>query len=79
MGDDHAHFELAEDLSNHHHHHLVCSACGKVSDVTLSAETEQALDEALVRAADEAAFELRNHRLDLVGRCAGCTSTDQAG
>ena len=36
MGDEHAHFELAEELTNHHHHHLVCSACGRVRDVTLA-------------------------------------------
>src|SRR6478735_7373488 len=25
---DFAHYELAEDLTEHHHHHLVCSSCG---------------------------------------------------
>ncbi len=73
MGDDHAHYELAEGLTNHHHHHLVCTACGAVSDVTLSAAVEQALDRALVSAAARAAFQLEGHRLDLIGTCAKCT------
>src|SRR5690606_20755479 len=29
--DEHAHFELAEDLTGHHHH-LICVVCGSVSD-----------------------------------------------
>ncbi len=33
-GGDHAHYELAEHLTEHHHH-LVCDACGTVVDVTL--------------------------------------------
>jgi Fe2+ or Zn2+ uptake regulation protein len=33
-GDEYSHFELAEDLTSHHHH-LVCTSCGRVSDVTL--------------------------------------------
>ena len=72
MGDEHAHFELAEELTNHHHHHLVCSACGRVRDVTLAPRTERALDKALAQAAEEADFELRHHRLDLVGHCGDC-------
>jgi len=74
MGDDHAHYELAEDITDHHHHHLVCEACGKVSDVTLPDSTERALDRALDEAASVEGFALSRHRLDLIGRCRDCVS-----
>lgn len=69
--DDHGRFELAEDLSGHHHH-LVCRTCGKVADVRPSPRLEQALAEAARAAADEAGFEVTEHRFDLVGVCADC-------
>jgi Fur family transcriptional regulator, ferric uptake regulator len=75
MGDEHAHYELGEDLTQHHHHHLVCVNCGKVRDVTLPGRTEQALDRALAEAAASEGFELQRHRLDLVGRCAECAAS----
>jgi Fur family transcriptional regulator, ferric uptake regulator len=75
MGDEHAHYELGEDLTQHHHHHLVCVGCGKVRDVTLPERTEQALDRALTEAATAEGFELQRHRLDLVGRCAECAAS----
>jgi Fur family ferric uptake transcriptional regulator len=72
MGDEHAHYELGEEITNHHHHHLVCTHCGTVSDVTLSAAAERALDKALREAASGASFELHQHRVDLLGHCATC-------
>lgn len=69
--DDHGRFELAEDLSGHHHH-LVCASCGKVADVEPSARLERALREAALAAAEEQAFEIDEHRFDLIGRCAEC-------
>jgi Fe2+ or Zn2+ uptake regulation protein len=72
MGDEHAHYELGEELTHHHHHHFVCTSCGRVSDVTLSDLAERALDEALRSAADAVSFTLHHHRLDLVGLCRPC-------
>ena len=72
MGDEHAHYELGEEITKHHHHHLVCTRCGAVSDVTLPAAVERALDRALQLAADGERFQLQHHRLDLLGVCAGC-------
>lgn len=72
MGDEHAHYELGEEITNHHHHHLVCVQCGSVADVTLPAVAERSLDRALHDAADAQSFELQHHRLDLIGRCASC-------
>ena len=70
MGDDHAHYELGEEVTHHHHHHTVCRNCGKVTDVTLPDAVEKALDKALAQVAVETGFVLQHHRLDLVGTCA---------
>ena len=70
--DENGRFELAEDLSGHHHHHLVCSTCGTVEDVAASPRLERALAEAGRAAADAVGFEVIDHRIDLVGRCATC-------
>jgi Fur family transcriptional regulator, ferric uptake regulator len=69
--DEHARFELAEDLTGHHHH-LVCATCGRVDDFTVSPQLERSLDTALARVADDTGFELDHHRLDLVGTCRAC-------
>lgn len=69
--DEHARFELAEELSGHHHH-LVCGTCGRVEDFTVSAELEGSLDVALAKVADDTGFRVDHHRLDLVGTCSEC-------
>ena len=69
--DDLARFELAEDLAGHHHH-LLCSTCGSVSDVSAAPKLERALSEAARLAAEEAGFEVTEHRIDLVGVCSSC-------
>jgi Fe2+ or Zn2+ uptake regulation protein len=70
-GDEFSHFELAEDLTSHHHH-LVCTSCGRVSDVTLTDAVESTLDRALAEVATAQGFTAEHHRLDVLGRCAGC-------
>lgn len=69
--DEHARFELAEDLTEHHHH-LICERCGRVDDFTVSPQLERTLEAALARAAEGTGFRPDHHRLDLVGTCAGC-------
>ena len=71
--DDTGRFELAEDLSGQHHHHLICSNCGTVVDIAASPRLERALADAARAAAEEAGFEVHEHRIDLVGRCSNCT------
>jgi Fur family ferric uptake transcriptional regulator len=66
-----ARYELAEDLSEHHHH-LICSSCGTVRDVAVSATLEAEIHRALTAAASAAGFVAQHHRLDLVGVCASC-------
>ncbi len=72
-GDEYSHFELTEDLTSHHHH-LVCTQCGRVADITLSDEVERSIDRALEAAASSVGFLAEHHRLDVLGRCATCTS-----
>lgn len=69
--DDHARWELTEDLTEHHHH-LICRGCGDVADFTVPPEIERRLDDALTDAASLAGFDATHHRLDLVGLCARC-------
>ena len=70
--DDHGRFELAEHLSEHHHH-LVCDKCGNVTDIRPSPSLERALADAAGAAYEEEGFAVSEHRIDLVGVCAGCT------
>ena len=70
-GEDFAHFELVEDLTEHHHH-LVCSNCGAVEDVQISPRLEQSMERALDTVADRSGFTTVSHRLDLVGTCRNC-------
>lgn len=72
-GDEFSHFELAEDLTEHHHH-LVCTRCGRVSDMTLSDELEARLDDALAAIARRARFTAEHHRLDVLGACGSCAA-----
>ena len=66
-----AHYELAEDLTEHHHH-LICSNCGRVEDVTIPPRFERNLSNVLDEVAEQAGFSAVSHRLDLVGLCRAC-------
>jgi Fe2+ or Zn2+ uptake regulation protein len=70
--DEFARFELAEDLTDHHHHHLICTACGMVTDFTVSDRLERSLETAMSTVAETTGFAPHHHRLDLLGRCASC-------
>jgi Fur family transcriptional regulator, ferric uptake regulator len=70
-GDEFARFELAEDLTEHHHH-LLCVDCGKVIDVTPTAEFEGSVSETIDQLAASQGFVPHGHRLDVLGVCAGC-------
>lgn len=69
--DEWVRYELAEDITGHHHH-VMCVGCGAVRDVVVPDLLEQDLDRALTRIAAAQGYELRHHRLDLIGLCAGC-------
>jgi Fur family ferric uptake transcriptional regulator len=70
-GDEFARFELAEDLTEHHHH-LVCVDCGKVIDVTPSAEFERNVAKTIEQLAEREGFVPHSHSLDVLGVCTGC-------
>lgn len=68
---DHAHFELAEHLTEHHHH-LICESCGTVADVTLPERVEVAMDRTFQQVADASGFVPNHHAVDIYGICSGC-------
>lgn len=70
-GTEHAHYELAEDLTEHHHH-LICEECGLIADITLDAALERSLDRALDSLAAASGFSPTHHAIDIYGRCADC-------
>jgi Fur family ferric uptake transcriptional regulator len=70
-GSEHAHFELAESLTEHHHH-LICESCGLVRDITLAAKLEQTLDDQFDALADAEGFTQTHHTVDVYGLCATC-------
>lgn len=69
--DEFARFELAEDLTEHHHHFL-CTNCGKVTDITPSADFERTISKQLETIADAQGFQPHGHRVDVLGLCASC-------
>lgn len=71
-GAEHAHFELAEDLTEHHHH-LICERCGLICDITLDPSTESRLDRVFDELATAAGFTPRHHNIDVFGVCAHCS------
>ena len=70
--DLHARFELSETLTGDHHHHLVCTLCGRVSDIALPDQLEAALEGTIDRIGRDLDFDVTEHRLDLVGACRDC-------
>jgi Fur family transcriptional regulator, ferric uptake regulator len=69
----HDRFELAEHLSGHHHH-IVCTDCGRATDIAASPRVERVLAEAARSASAESGFEIVGHSIDLVGLCSSCRS-----
>lgn len=70
--DDVARWELHEDLTEHHHH-LVCRDCGRVADLTVSDEVEQALIDAARDASRRSEFTITAHNLEFTGTCDDCS------
>ena len=68
-----ARHELAEWLTGHHHH-LVCTDCGVVQDVTPEPAVEREIVGFVDHIATAAGYRATDHRLDIEGTCAACTS-----
>jgi len=75
--DEFGRYELTEELTGHHHH-LICSRCGRTTDVTLRQQVETTLDAALDEVGRQAGFADVRHRLDLIGLCGVCGERDRS-
>ena len=70
-GGDHAHYELAEHLTEHHHH-LICDDCGTVVDVTLPDRGRDGDGPHVpTRWPRRPASRRQHHAVDIYGTCAG--------
>ncbi len=56
-----------------HHHHIVCSTCGRASDVE-----DCELQAAVERAGRDTGYEITHHRLELFGICPDCQARSAA-
>lgn len=72
-GGEHAHFELAESLTEHHHH-LICESCGQVRDITLDAGLERTLDQSFAELSAGEGFTPTHHTVDVYGVCGDCAA-----
>jgi len=57
-----------------HHEHLICTRCGKVVEFT-----NQPLERMLPIIADEHAFQLQRHRVEIYGVCRDCRRKELGG
>jgi Fur family transcriptional regulator, ferric uptake regulator len=69
--DEFARYELSEEFTDHHHH-LLCTQCGKVTDVTPTPAFERNVASTIGDLADAEGFQPRSHRLDILGLCRDC-------
>ena len=53
--------------ARHHHHHLVCSECGRVTEIE-----DIGLNETLEDVQSATGWQVESHRLELYGRCPRC-------
>jgi len=70
--DEHARFELSDELTGNHHHHVVCLVCGNVEDVPAMDGVEESLHAAVSQIDAATGFITEQHRVDLLGRCQDC-------
>ena len=71
--DDHASFELAEDLSSHHHH-LICTSLRQHRGLPRPRGHRGPAQPGAPGAARRHRFKVTDHVLDLFGTCKACTS-----
>src|ERR1700722_9812854 len=69
--DEFARFELDEHLTGHHNH-LICTSCGRVIDVTLSAAFERTAGRHPAQLAATHDFLPSSHLVDVLGTCGDC-------
>jgi Fur family ferric uptake transcriptional regulator len=54
-----------------HHHHVVCSSCGRSSDVE-----DSGIADVVARVAERTGFTVTDHRVELFGLCPSCAARD---
>lgn len=60
-------YELNVDEDSHHHHHLICTVCGKVSEVV-----DDLLDPLEAQVEIQYGFKVQDHKLKFFGICKDC-------
>lgn len=65
--DNRSRYELIEDRQAHHHHHLLCTQCGKVTEVRFDL-----LDDMEKKITNDYGFAITNHDLKFYGICSNC-------
>lgn len=60
-------YELIHENENHHHHHLICSECGKVTEV--QGDLLEVLEHDIESKYD---FQIKNHSVKFFGICSDC-------
>jgi Fur family ferric uptake transcriptional regulator len=60
-------YELNVDEDSHHHHHLICTECGKVSEVV-----DDLLEPLEVQIENDYGFKVQDHKLKFFGICKDC-------
>ncbi len=56
------------DLFHEHHHHIICTNCGKITDIDEHMEVEDFIS----KAAGKLGYQLTDHKIELFGLCAAC-------
>ena len=66
---EHAYVRCAPD----HHHHVICSRCGRTSDVE-----DPGIGEAVAEIGRRTGYRIQSHRLELYGLCRHCQKSAAA-
>lgn len=66
FGDGHTRYEHCGD--EEHHDHLICTGCGAIIEFE-----DEAIERLQKKVAGEHRFTILSHRLEIFGRCEGCS------
>jgi len=73
FGDGRKRYEFGtESNDGHRHHHLICTHCGRITEVN-----EDLLEELEQRVTQRYDFEITDHELKIFGWCRKCTGQDK--
>lgn len=73
FGDGRKRYEFGTESSDgHRHHHLICTSCGRITEVN-----EDLLEELEQRVTQRYDFEITDHELKFFGWCRKCSGKDK--